>query len=85
MPAATGLKPMGPPQTQHTSFEVKSSSSYQPQSPLRYAEQSLPNPLVAPPSWSMHSGADGGPGADGGLNPPPQTQHISIEVKSSSS
>jgi len=78
-----GLKP--PPQAQHIVSEVKSSSSFcvNPQKPelLLYIEQPKPSTLVAPKSWSVH--AIGGAGGD--LNPPPQAQHISFEVKSSSS
>jgi len=76
---------MGPPQTQHTSFEVKSPSSKEPQLKLLYAEQPSPHELVAPLSWSVHCPAVGGEAGDGPELPPPQTRHTSFEVKSSSS
>ena len=88
---APRYKPVGldpPPQAQHMSLEVKSSSLQQSQLPWldTYHEQSSSEVSVAPKSWSVHCPPICWPGgADGGLNPPPQAQHISLEVKSPSS
>ena len=76
---------------QHISFEVKSSSSYTPhQLSSKSSQCHAPCQLsyAASPSVSTHSGVGGALGAavgNGVDEPPPQMQHISSEVKSSSS
>ena len=72
-----------PPQAQHIVPAMNQGESKSPhfQSLLMYHEQPL-SAVSVELSSSAHGALGGLGGADGGLNPPPQAQHIVFEVKS---
>ena len=78
-----GLEP--PPQAQHIVPAMNPEVSKSPhfQSLLMYHEQPLPAVSVELSS-SEHGALGGLGGADGGLKPPPQAQHMPLAVKPSS-